>query len=79
MESNFTINDTSYINCESYTDISESKWLFYYVYVWWVEGIGSIFTGIIGIFFNSFELFVFYRERHHMINSVNVMIWSEPL
>ena len=32
--------------------------------------------GVIGIFFNSFELFVFYRERHQMINSVNVMIWS---
>ena len=52
MESNFTINDTSHFNCESYTDISESKWLFYNVYVWWVEGIGSIFTGVIGIFFN---------------------------
>ena len=36
-------------------------------------------VGVIGIFFNSFELFVFYRERHHMINSVNVMIWSEHL
>ena len=36
-------------------------------------------VGVIGIFFNSFELFVFYRERHHMINSVNVMIWSERL
>ena len=32
--------------------------------------------GVIGTFFNSFELFVFYRERHQMINSVNVMIWS---
>ena len=32
--------------------------------------------GVIGILFNSFELFVFYRERHMMINSVNVMIWS---
>ena len=32
--------------------------------------------GVIGILFNSFELFVFYQERHQMINSVNVMIWS---
>jgi len=35
--------------------------------------------GVIGIFFNSFELFVFYRERHQMINSVNVMIWFVKL
>ena len=52
METNYTANDTSSVNCDSHTDITEYQWLFYYEYVWWVEGFGSVLIGVIGIFFN---------------------------
>ena len=58
MESNFTINETRPISCDAHTDMSEYKWLFYYVYVWWVEGIGSVFSGVIGILFNIITICV---------------------
>lgn len=52
MEFNHTMNESSIENCELRTEITELQWLLYYVYVWWVEGFGSVFTGVIGIFFN---------------------------
>ena len=58
METNYTRNGTSSVNCDSHTDITEYQWLFYHVYVWWVEGLSSVLIGVIGIFFNMITVCV---------------------
>ena len=51
MYTNHTLNETSG-NCSLPHDITEGQWLFYYAFAWFVEGLGALLTGCLGIFFN---------------------------
>ena len=57
MESNTTSNDT-FSTCVLPYDITEEQWSFYYAFLWWTEGFGSILIGCVGIFFNLITILV---------------------
>lgn len=60
MDTNQTENQTSLRTgfCILPYDISEDQWAFYYGFLWWVEGFGSVLIGSIGILLNLITIWV---------------------
>ena len=50
-------------HCASPHNITENEWIFYYNFVWCVEGFGSVLTGCLGITFNIITIFVLLKSE----------------
>jgi len=55
---NDTSSNETFLPCLLPHEITEAQWEFYYTFLWWLEGFGSLSIGLIGICFNILTICV---------------------